>query len=190
MEVDSALNLWLARLPEHLRWDPDRENNVFLHQSTHVHSMFYFLQMVLHRPFLPGMHLSGGSSPSLAICTSAARSCLHIVEIQRSRYGTTYPTLIVSWYHPVSDVTDPMSKSDGFAAATILLLNMWTHKRGGQVSSSKKDMQSVEMFLQHLKACENRYAIHTYPCGCSFDVSCNADGRMHAPSCMLTPIAS
>ncbi|EEB97207.1 hypothetical protein MPER_03521, partial [Moniliophthora perniciosa FA553] len=28
-ELDSALNQWVDSIPEHLRWDPNREDNVF-----------------------------------------------------------------------------------------------------------------------------------------------------------------
>ncbi|KAJ7049695.1 hypothetical protein C8F01DRAFT_725599 [Mycena amicta] len=37
-ELDSALNQWLDSIPEHLRWDPHRENSIFSAQSAALYA--------------------------------------------------------------------------------------------------------------------------------------------------------
>ncbi|KAJ7142263.1 fungal-specific transcription factor domain-containing protein [Mycena epipterygia] len=73
-ELDSALNSWRDEVPEHLRWDPTRADLVFFDQSVALHCAYCYLQIMIHRPFIPIMRKSAPSAlPSLAICTSAAR---------------------------------------------------------------------------------------------------------------------
>lgn len=51
-ELDSVLNLWHAHIPDHLRWDPAREDQVFFDQSVALHCAFYHLQILIHRALL------------------------------------------------------------------------------------------------------------------------------------------
>ncbi|KAK0219153.1 fungal-specific transcription factor domain-containing protein [Armillaria fumosa] len=32
-DIDSSMNAWMNSIPDHLRWDPDRDNKLFLYQS-------------------------------------------------------------------------------------------------------------------------------------------------------------
>src|ERR1700722_7831357 len=76
-----------ASMPRELvRWDPNRENEVFFSQSVALYASYYHLQILIHRPFIPlPRNPSPLSFPSLAICTNAARSCSHVVDIHRKR---------------------------------------------------------------------------------------------------------
>lgn len=109
-ELDSLLNKWIDTLPDHckslhyrhpsppslkcgrhhkVRWDPHREDLVFLNQSSVLYMKYYQLQIFIHRPFLPTSRKSSRLTlPSLAICTNAARSCIHVSDVQCRRNGT------------------------------------------------------------------------------------------------------
>ena len=71
-----------------MRWDPHRENLVHLKQSALLYSSYYGTQINVHRQFIP---LPGKPSrqafPSLAICTNAARSTIHVLDTQFRRSG-------------------------------------------------------------------------------------------------------
>lgn len=106
-ELDSALNKWVDSVPDHrtsptiviqkciylslyisfsVRWDPTREDERFFNQSASLYTLYYHIQILIHRPFIPSPNQpSSLSFPSLAICTNAARSCSHIVDCQRRR---------------------------------------------------------------------------------------------------------
>lgn len=107
-ELDSALNKWVDAVPDHrepeyylavwsanptdtldsVRWDPNREDSIFLSQSAGLYAAYYNLQIVVHRPFISSPRKpSSLLFPSLAICTNAARSCIHIMEIHFNKVG-------------------------------------------------------------------------------------------------------
>lgn len=57
-----------------------------LMQSAMLYSGYYALQINVHRPFIPSPRKpSRLSFPSLAICTNAARSCLHVLDVHAQR---------------------------------------------------------------------------------------------------------
>lgn len=96
-ELDSSLNRWVDSMPEHrtfvlviqpseliaslVRWDPNMTNLDFMNQSALLYSTYHNLRIIVHRSFIPLPHKSSTTSfPSLTICTSAARSCIHILH--------------------------------------------------------------------------------------------------------------
>ncbi|KAH7103738.1 hypothetical protein BKA62DRAFT_696312 [Auriculariales sp. MPI-PUGE-AT-0066] len=52
IEVDSAMDDWARKVPDHLRWDSTTSNSMWAKQSAAIWIMFYFVQMVVHRRFL------------------------------------------------------------------------------------------------------------------------------------------
>lgn len=97
-ELDSALNKWVDSVPDHLRWDPNREDDDFFNQSALLYVAYYHVQILVHRPFIPSPSKPSSTSfPSLAICTNAARSCSHIVDFQRKRNQMPPPPLLVTF---------------------------------------------------------------------------------------------
>ena len=105
-ELDSSLNKWVDSVPDHctcarivihrfvysgfvlfsVRWDPTREDENFFNQSASCYALYYHIQILIHRPFIPSPNKpSALFFPSLAICTNAARSCSHIAEAQLRR---------------------------------------------------------------------------------------------------------
>ncbi|KAI9059209.1 hypothetical protein FKP32DRAFT_1580479 [Trametes sanguinea] len=140
-ELDSALNRWIDTVPDHLRWDPHREDVDFLNQSAALYAKYYQLQIVIHRPFLPTIRkteTSRLSFPSLAICTNAARSCVHISDVQFKRAG-----------RPLALKLNRISL---FLAGVVLLINMWAGKKAGLANQSAAE--DVQKCLKMLKALE------------------------------------
>jgi hypothetical protein len=143
-ELDSALNKWVDSLPDHLRWDPKRENELFFHQSATLYSLYYQLQIIIHRPFIPSPRKpSPLTFPSLAICTNAARSCSHVIDIQQKR----------------SKVPLPLQIAGAFTSGVVLLLNIWGGKKGGITADPEKEMRDVYKCMTVLKACEPWYHV-------------------------------
>lgn len=97
-ELDSALNKWIDAVPDHLRWDPHKEANTpFFTQSCVLYASYYQLQILIHRPFIPlPRRPSVLSFPSLAICTNAARSCSHVLDVYNRRCGVATPSIQVN----------------------------------------------------------------------------------------------
>ncbi|KAL1945623.1 hypothetical protein VTO73DRAFT_1625 [Trametes versicolor] len=137
-ELDSLLNKWIDTLPDHLRWDPHREDLVFLNQSSVLYMKYYQLQIFVHRPFLPPSRKSSTLTlPSLAICTNAARSCIHVGDVQCRRNGT-----------PLAFSRMPL-----FTAGIVLIINMWGGKRAGLANSSAaEDVQKCMAMLKMLES--------------------------------------
>ncbi|KZT23297.1 hypothetical protein NEOLEDRAFT_1180171 [Neolentinus lepideus HHB14362 ss-1] len=153
-ELDSALNKWIDSVPEHLRWDPNREDETFFQQSAMLHCNYYHLQILVHRPFIPlPRKPSPLSFPSLAICTNAARSLSHVVDILRKRSKQPLPGLLM----PV------------FSAGLVLLLNIWGGKRSGLSTDPAKEMAEVHKCMHVLKACEPRW----HSAGRLWDILCD-----------------
>ncbi|KAL7424057.1 Gypsy retrotransposon integrase-like protein 1 [Cryptotrichosporon argae] len=88
-ELDSALTAWQDGLPDGLRWDPDRADVTMLLQSAICQSHYYYIQILIHRTFiptpLPPTDADSVSAPSLAICLHAARSICNILRIVMAR---------------------------------------------------------------------------------------------------------
>lgn len=67
--------------PDLVRWDAQHQNDIFFSQSAILHSMYYWVQIQVHRRFIPRPGQNPTISfPSLAICANAARSCIRVVE--------------------------------------------------------------------------------------------------------------
>ncbi|KAG7447076.1 uncharacterized protein BT62DRAFT_101750 [Guyanagaster necrorhizus] len=131
-DVDSSLNAWVDSIPDHLRWDPKRENREFLYQSAALYSIYYMLQILIHRPFL---HTDSPLSiPSLVICTNAARSCSRILEVHMTRMKTVTPHIIMG----------------AFTSGAVLAMNIWSGKRAGHASNAK-DLAGFDLCLAIFK---------------------------------------
>uniref|UniRef100_A0A0W0EU63 Transcription factor domain-containing protein n=1 Tax=Moniliophthora roreri TaxID=221103 RepID=A0A0W0EU63_MONRR len=138
-ELDGALNRWVGDIPEHVRWDPQREDDIFFNQSAILYTNFYNLQILIHRQFTKKS--SPLSFPSIAICANAARSCSHIVDTMRLRKGFGLPWI----------------QTAAFTAGVILLLNIWGGKRSGLSIDPVKEMSDVHKCMQVLHECQKRW---------------------------------
>ncbi|KAI0644476.1 fungal-specific transcription factor domain-containing protein [Trametes meyenii] len=141
-ELDSALNKWIDTVPDHLRWDPHREDPTFMTQSAALYCTYYQLQIFAHRPFLPTLRKSSRLSlPSLTICTNAARSCVHVSHVQYKRTG----------------VPNVFNRLPIFTAGIVLLLNLWAGKRAG--FSNKSAVADVQKCMDMLEILESDYRV-------------------------------
>ena len=67
-------------------------------QSATLHTAFYHMQILVHRPFIPSPSRPTPKVdfPSLSICTHAARSIIHVGIAQLDRFGEVSSTVPVS----------------------------------------------------------------------------------------------
>ncbi|KAF9493319.1 hypothetical protein BDN71DRAFT_1570031 [Pleurotus eryngii] len=144
-ELDSALNKWVDSVPDHLRWDPNREDLDFFRQSAVLYTHYYYLQILIHRPFI--RKPSPLAFPSMAICTNAARTCSHIVDINSRRCPEPQQNLMYA----------------AFTAGVVLLLNIWAGKRSGLTTDPKKEMADVHKCMQMLRSSEERQVLYRIP---------------------------
>ncbi|KAH9957115.1 fungal-specific transcription factor domain-containing protein, partial [Russula dissimulans] len=145
--LNSALNNWFDSIPDHLRWDPERENQTFFIQSAALRASYYFIQITIHRPFIPSSRKESSLSfAALAICASAARACSHVTHALRKRYpACTVPNIIV--------------RLPTFVSGVVLLLSLWGAKRSGTFLDSEKEMQDVRKCLKLLELAESRWPV-------------------------------
>ncbi|KAJ3852833.1 fungal-specific transcription factor domain-containing protein [Lentinula lateritia] len=144
-ELDSSLNKWIDELPQHLRWDPSREDSEHFRQSVMLYTTYYWVQIQIHRPFIarPGED-SVLSFPSLAICANAARSCCHVMEVQRRRNAEllAMPNLLMALFN----------------ASIVLLVNVWRGRRlRGTGRDVGKELVDVYRCIDLLSLHENRW---------------------------------
>ncbi|KAF7321767.1 Zn(2)-C6 fungal-type domain-containing protein [Mycena kentingensis (nom. inval.)] len=138
-ELDSAMNEFLGSVPEHLRWDANR-TGVFFDQSATLHTMYYWLQITIHRPYI--LAPTTLAFPSLAICTSAARSAIHVVDV---------------WLTKMQRVALPAVQTSVFISGVILLLNLFGVKRAGLPIDVGKELAHVSTSMRILKFMETRW---------------------------------
>ncbi|KAK7005716.1 Zn(2)-C6 fungal-type domain-containing protein [Favolaschia claudopus] len=138
-ELDSAMNEFLGNLPDHLRWDPNR-TGVFFDQSSVLHAMYYNLQITIHRPYIHRPSIL--AFPSLAICTSAARSVIHVADV---------------WLARRQCLSLPHVQTGVFVAGVILLLNLFGVKRAGLPIDVAKELVHVNSAMRIVKFHETRW---------------------------------
>ncbi|KAF7332557.1 hypothetical protein MKEN_00138400 [Mycena kentingensis (nom. inval.)] len=155
IELDSAVNEWMDNTPNHLKWDPQQENQVFLDQSAMIYAAYYHAQILIHRPFItaPGKEVSSNTSfPSMAICANAARSIGHILETQ-ARKGRGI-------------VACPGVISMLFDSSVVLLINVWRlgARTGSTADDFNKATADVRNCLKVLRLYERRWRIAGRSC--------------------------
>ncbi|KAK1221480.1 Gypsy retrotransposon integrase-like protein 1 [Marasmius sp. AFHP31] len=147
-ELDSELNAWVDTIPTHLKWNPNRthEPNPFFHQSTVLYVTYYWVQIIIHKPFLSTTprpvspptttlaedQVSEWRFPSMSICTNASRSVISLVEIAQRR----------ECEKPGDKCRPPLSTtiSAVISSAIILFVNVW-RGRGSKNRSTSNSFQ-------------------------------------------------
>ncbi|THU83748.1 hypothetical protein K435DRAFT_423220 [Dendrothele bispora CBS 962.96] len=138
-EINSALTGWLFSVPKHLRWDPQRENLTFFAQSSALHMTFYWIQIRIHRSFIPrkGESSSPANVSSIAICANAARACINVLDVLQRR-------------HPQFACHFPISAA-AYHSAIIVLFNIFRGKEfqlGVDLKEEISDAHRCIGFLQ------------------------------------------
>ncbi|KAG5648612.1 hypothetical protein DXG03_003223 [Asterophora parasitica] len=137
-QINSELNNWKESVPEHLKWDPLRTDPLYFDQSTAIYTVFYYVQMQIHRPLIS--RNTPTISSSLATCTDAARRCGHLLDVQFKRRPLALPHVVIS----------------SFTAGVILLLGVWS---GQKDFDPHDDMATVQSCLHTLKVLEPTWHI-------------------------------
>ena len=141
-ELDSALNKWIDSVPDFVRWDPNREDQVRFTQSAMLYTTYYHLQIIVHRPFIASsLKPSALSFPSLAICTNASRSCIHVLDVQCKRMGRPAVNSMMAL----------------FTSAIVLLLSVWGGKKAGLAIDPEKGMEDVHKAMRMLRLLESKW---------------------------------
>ncbi|KAJ7251124.1 fungal-specific transcription factor domain-containing protein [Mycena haematopus] len=139
-DLDSAMNEFISSIPNHLRWDPNR-TGVFFDQSAVLHTLYYALQITIHRPYI--LKPTNLALPSLTICTSAARSLINVVDVWLNRLQR----VALAQMHVCTSI---------FIAAIVLLLNLFGAKRAGLPIDVAKELAHVSTAMRVLKFQESR----------------------------------
>ncbi|KAF7364586.1 Zn(2)-C6 fungal-type domain-containing protein [Mycena venus] len=168
-ELDSALNQWLDSIPDHLRWDPNREKEPFATQSACLYAGYYHVQIQIHRSFIPSPMNNtplSSSYPSLAICANSSRSLSRVMEIQARRSLVAHPQV-------VSALMD---------AAIVILLNVWGAGRTGISVDPQRAINDVKKCISVLKMYELHWQAAGRYCDLLFTVGNQLISNPPAPS--------
>ncbi|KAI0718739.1 hypothetical protein C8T65DRAFT_706675 [Cerioporus squamosus] len=130
-ELDSALNRWVDAVPDHLKWDPHREDGMFFKQCATLFSHFYLFQIAVHRPFIDKRkRQSPLSFTSIVICMNAAKSAIRVLD-ELYRRATL------------------------FMSAMVIVLHILSEKRAGRSNTVDQEIQEVQKCMEMLRAVEN-----------------------------------
>jgi len=144
-ELDSALNSWLDSLPDHLKWDPNCKDNIRFEQQAMLRLTYHYVQITIHRPFIPVLSAGGKASPlsfpSLAICTNAARSNSHILEQYSGRWEDTSPLAYIA----------------AFTAGAVLLISIWGVQKNKLNVDLSSQIADVHRCIKVLHKAEKRW---------------------------------
>ncbi|KAF6759564.1 fungal-specific transcription factor domain-containing protein [Ephemerocybe angulata] len=133
-KLDSALNKWVNAIPEHLRWNPGAPHSVFFDQSAALLSGFYWVQTLIHRPFIASKINTPLCFASMAICTNAARAYIRTMDIQ-SKKGILLPYSGIGLY----------------LSGVILLVNMWRGRQAGIILDEQGERDIVYKCVKILR---------------------------------------
>ncbi|KAJ7157352.1 fungal-specific transcription factor domain-containing protein [Mycena filopes] len=153
VELDSALNDWVDKIPDHLKWDPLQENQIFLDQSAALYATYYHAQILIHRPFIPAPgkeSMFKTAFPSLAICANASRSCGHVLDVQ-ARRGR-------GLLHLASVMTAL------FDSAVVLLINVWAVVGGTTPEDFDRATADAQNCVRVLQLYERRWRVAGRKC--------------------------
>ncbi|KIJ51520.1 hypothetical protein M422DRAFT_244680 [Sphaerobolus stellatus SS14] len=145
-ELDTALNKWIDSVPQHLRWpiQDGRGQPVFFQQSSILYATYYYIQILVHRPFIPRPGKPAPLTyPSLAICTNAARSCSQVLEAYLTNKCDVGSAPFLMYY--------------AFTSGLVLLLNIWGMRRQGDAEGPERQMFDVHRCMRFLKVAQERW---------------------------------
>lgn len=166
--MDSALNLWLNGVPDYRRylwtndnaryssnttlspvtWDSSIQDPARFQLTADLRLLFHYVQILVHRPFIPLIYVSDDdTSPlafsSLAVCTNAARSAIGILEIYRQR---KYPIM-------------PLAAHTAFMSGIVLLISVWGIKKKQMRVDLSKHVEDVQKCIAFLHSVEVRWKV-------------------------------
>ncbi|KAF5376828.1 hypothetical protein D9757_008888 [Collybiopsis confluens] len=141
-ELESRLNAWAAKIPPHLRFSPNIQDNIFFVQAAILNSVYHDLTILVHHPFVAlGGRSSSITSSCLASCDRAAHACSNIASI-------------VSRRAPL--VLAPVLLHTAFTSAMILFFNLFSARRTGTSIDVADTIVCVDGCMRVLENAESR----------------------------------
>ncbi|KAF8315630.1 hypothetical protein DL93DRAFT_2033282, partial [Clavulina sp. PMI_390] len=139
-ELESRMHQWVDTIPEHLKWDPNRQKGVHFVQSAILYILYYHVQIFIHRPFLrPTKGSSALFFSSLSISTNAARSCIPVLEALQEHGARIPPPAVGSAAH----------------CGVMLLMAIWAARKARVNVDSQAAMRGVKQCISFLNSCES-----------------------------------
>ncbi|KAF7321932.1 Fungal-trans domain-containing protein [Mycena kentingensis (nom. inval.)] len=138
--LDLRLDKWAKSIPLHLVWDPHMEDETFFSQSAELYSLYYHIQILVHRRLIQSKTKNGKAVKSLAICTNAARSIAHIADVKTRRGFVPSGQLVKA-------VLD---------SAIVLLLTIAAGASGGLSLDTHRELVDVYQCLSFFRLLERR----------------------------------
>ncbi|KAJ6508088.1 fungal-specific transcription factor domain-containing protein [Mycena vulgaris] len=166
-ELDSRLNKWAEEIPEHLLWNPYMGDDAFFSQSAALYAAYYHVQLMVHRPFIVKQIATPSTFKSLAICTNAARSCSHVVDVKSRRGFMPAPHVVKA----------------AFDSAVALLLNVSGGARSGLAIDIARELVDVYKCMSLLRETERRWQ----NAGRYYDIICELMSVNKLPLPPVTP---
>lgn len=136
-------------------------HQVFFGQSAFLHSHYHYVQILVHRPFIPnpGSTLPGSAIPSLTICTNAARRMTRILSIFCQRTLSLAVEGEPAWLPPLTEVHNAlliqyMLLADDaqymlFVSGIVLMFEVW-------IKDNRRNLEDVELCLKTTRLIERR----------------------------------
>lgn len=115
---------------------------------SHVVANYYALHIGIHRPFITSLRPSlTFDFHSLAICTNAARACVHLIDLSDRDEDCNAIGYEMQW--------------SLFTATVVLVLNVWSGRKAGIPLSFSEDLRDVWKSLQFYQRLEERLVTYT-----------------------------
>lgn len=173
--IDSTLNSWVDSIPSFceeflvlptrqgltkatVRWDAS-SFNFFFDQSAYLFANYYWVQILVHSPFI--VHKNKMFLSSYAICTNASRACSRILEIHSRRGGfIAIPQTQVRWEYVMRGTGLNVAlilQGVLFKAGLIVMLSIWRAKQTGVPLNEEKEMETIYRCVRVLKRLERRW---------------------------------
>lgn len=124
---------------------------LFASQSATLYTSYYLLLLLVYRPFIPppnAARVNGKPEiteeypfPALAICVSAARAGVRILERQIARGASNIPNLIAVAH----------------LCGATLLVDVWESKKQNQKANVSDSVRDVQICLKALSLCSDRW---------------------------------
>ncbi|TIB67117.1 hypothetical protein E3P77_01859 [Wallemia ichthyophaga] len=153
--LDSKLHKWLDDMPPELSWDASCTDSLTFNYMCILQTTYYVVQIYIHRPFIATPRRpSPLSYPSLAICTNAARSCIHVLDHLQTRSNDVL--YMDSWIGMGS-----------FTSSVILIVSACEGRRNGETHSNinsntnphrhTPEMKDIDMGIAVVRKLEDRH---------------------------------
>lgn len=145
--VLNLINWEICLTPGSVRWDPSTPSDysTLSQQSAILYATYYYIQILVHRPFIPRPGKPAPLSyPSLDICTNAARSCGQVLDAYRRNCDIGSAPFLMFY---------------AFTSGLVSLLNIWGVRKQGAENNPDLPMRDVHRCMQYLKIAQNKYEI-------------------------------